>query len=79
MRERKILRKIYGSMKGQNSWRIRTNGELQVVNRKPDIAMTLQIRRLEWALHLVRMFNESTVKKVFRGIPDGRRKAGRPK
>jgi hypothetical protein len=79
MRERKMLRKIYGSMKRQNGWRIRTNGELQVVNIKPNILTTIQVRRLEWAGHLVRMFDESTVRKVFRGKPDGRRKAGRPK
>jgi hypothetical protein len=79
MRERKILRKIYGSMKRRNGWRIHTNGELQVVNRKPNILTTIQVRRLEWAGHLVRMSDESTVRKVFRGNADGRRKAGRPK
>ena len=29
-RERRILRKIYGPIKYQNGWRIRSNGELQV-------------------------------------------------
>ena len=52
---------------------------MQVVNRKPNIVTTIQVRRLEWAGQLVRMSNERTVKKVFRGKPDGRRKVGRPK
>jgi len=30
IRERRILRKIYGPIKYQNGWRIRSNGELQV-------------------------------------------------
>ena len=66
MRKRKILRKIYSSMKGQYGWRTRTNDELQVVNRKPNIVTTIQVRRLEWAGRLVRMSDERTVKKVFR-------------
>jgi hypothetical protein len=28
--ERRILRKIYGPIKCQNGWKIRSNGELQV-------------------------------------------------
>jgi hypothetical protein len=37
-------------------------------------------RRLEWAGHLVRMSDVRTVKEVFLGKPDGRRrKAGGPK
>jgi hypothetical protein len=39
----------------------------------------MKVRRLEWAGHLVRMSDDKTVKKVFVGKPDGRRKAGRPK
>jgi hypothetical protein len=34
---------------------------------------------VEWAGHLVRISGDRTVKKVFMGKPDGRRKAGRPK
>jgi hypothetical protein len=51
---------------------------LQIVNRKPNIVKTIQVRRLEWAGHLVRMSDEITVKKVFRRKPDARTKAGRP-
>jgi hypothetical protein len=47
--------------------------------RKPDAVATVEVRRLEWAGHLVRMSDGRAVKQVFVGKPDGRRKAGRPK
>ena len=78
-RRRKIIRKIYGPIKDQNGSRIRTNDELQVMYRIPNIVTTIKVRRLEWAGHLVRMSDDRTVKKVFLGKLDGRRKAGRPK
>jgi hypothetical protein len=37
------------------------------------------VRRLEFAGHIVRKSDDKTVKIVFLGKPDGRRKAGRPK
>jgi hypothetical protein len=47
--------------------------------RKPYTVTTTAVRRLERGGHLVRMSDDKTVKKVFLGKPDGRRKAGRPK
>jgi hypothetical protein len=77
--EQKILIKLYGPMKDQNGCRIRTNDDLQVTYRKPNIVTTSKIRRLEWAGHLVRMSDDRTVEKAFRGKPGGITKAGRPK
>jgi hypothetical protein len=74
-----VLRKIYGPIKHQNGWRTRTYEELQVICRKPNILITLKVRRLAWVGHQVRLADDRTVKKVFVGKPDGRRKAGRPK
>jgi hypothetical protein len=65
-------------LKDQNGWRIRTNDELQVIYRKPNIVTTLKVRRLEWAGHVVRISDNRTAKKVFVGKPVGRREAGRP-
>ena len=42
--------------------------------RKWNIVTTIKTRRLEFDGHVVRMSNDWSVK-----IPDGRRKAGRPK
>jgi hypothetical protein len=43
------------------------------------IVTTINVNRLEWAGHLVRMSDDRTVKKLFLGKLVGRRKAGRPK
>jgi hypothetical protein len=45
---------------------------------KPNIVTTIKVR-IERTGHLKRMSDDGTVKKVFLGKPDGRRKAGRPK
>jgi hypothetical protein len=80
MWQRKTLRKIYGPITDQNGWRIRINDEFQVLCIKPNIVTTITVRRrLEWVGHLVRMSRDGTVKKVFLGRTDGRRKVGRPK
>jgi hypothetical protein len=39
----------------------------------------IAVRRLKLAGHLLRMSDDESVKKVFLGKPDGRRKVGRPK
>jgi hypothetical protein len=46
---------------------------------KPNIVRTIKVRRLGWAGHLVRICDDRTVKKVFLGKADGRRKVGSPK
>jgi hypothetical protein len=43
--------------------------------RKPNIVTTIKVRRVKWAVHLVRMCDDRTMKKVFSGKPDGTRKA----
>jgi hypothetical protein len=72
--ERKILRRLYGPKRDTNGWRIRTNKELQDQYRSTDIVTSINVRRLEWAGHVVRMDDEE-----FLGNPEGRRKPGRPK
>jgi hypothetical protein len=67
-------------LNGRSKWlQNRTNDELQVTYRKPNIVTTTTVRRLEGAGHLVRMSDDRTVEKAFRGKPDGIIKAGRPK
>jgi hypothetical protein len=44
--EQKILRKMHDPIKDQNGWRIRTNGELQVMYKRPYIVTTIKVRRL---------------------------------
>ena len=46
--------------------------------RKPNILTKINVRRPEWAGHVLRTSDDTTVKKVFLGKP-GKRKAGRPR
>jgi hypothetical protein len=69
----------YGPKRHTNGWRMRTNKELQDQYRSADIVTAVNVRRLEWAGHVVRMEGESMVKRVFLGNRGGRRKPGRPK
>jgi hypothetical protein len=47
--------------------------------RKANTVTTIKARTLEWAGHLARISDDTTVKKVFTGKTDGRRKTGRQK
>jgi hypothetical protein len=51
----------------------------RLCTEKTKYCKTIKVKRLEWAGHVVRMSDDRTVKKVFLGKSDGRRKAGRPK
>jgi hypothetical protein len=76
---KKDLTKSTRPEEGQNGWRIRTNKELQDQYRSANIVTAIEIRRLEWAGHVVRTEGERMVNTVFLGNPGGRRKPGRPK
>jgi hypothetical protein len=58
--ERKILRKVYGPKTDTNGWGIRTNKELQDQYRSADTVISIKVRRLEWAGHVVRMDDEES-------------------
>ena len=77
--ERKVLRKIYGPVCRGGEWRIRTNHEIQEMYGRADIVTEIKMRRLSWLGHMERMSEERGVKKVYRGVPGGRRLRGRPR
>jgi hypothetical protein len=74
-----ILRKVYSPKGDTNGWRIRTNKVLQDQYKSADILISIKVRRLEWAGHVVSMDDERVVKTVFLAYPGGRRKPGRPR
>lgn len=76
---RKMLTKIYGPVKEQNNWRIRSNLELEQVYKKPNIVTSIKIRRLEWVGQLIKMEDERMEKMIFTGILEGKRDRGRPR
>jgi transcription termination factor 2 len=77
--ERKILRKIYEPTKDKGQWIIKTNEELITKYKSQDIITVINIRRLEWLGHVVRMDESRSVKKFFEGKLEGRRGRGRPR
>ena len=75
---RKILRKIFGSVKDEETtdWRIRENKELEELFKKPNILDKIQSRRLQWAGHARRSQN-SLLHMVMAENPEGKRPLGR--
>jgi hypothetical protein len=53
--------------------------ELITKYKAPDIVNVINIRRMEWLGHVVRMNETRSVKKIFEGKLDGRRGRGRPR
>ena len=74
-----ISRKINGPTKENGQWRIKTNEELMTKYKAPDIVNIINIRRLEWLGHVVRMTETRSVKKISEGKLEGRRGRGRPR
>jgi hypothetical protein len=76
--ERKILRRIYGPICEEATWRSRCNEELYRLYDETDLVTAVKISRLRWAGHLARIQDNLTCKKVTLDKPEGRRRAGRP-
>ena len=47
--------------------------------KAPDIVNTIKIQRMEWQVHVVRMNETRSVKKMCEGKLEGRRGRGRPR
>jgi hypothetical protein len=77
--ERKVLRKILGTIKVNNCWRRRHNNELMQLYGDLDIVSFIRINRLRWISHVNIMDNERMVCQAFANQPQGSRPRGRPK
>ncbi len=76
--ERKILRKIFGAVHENNSWRSLFNFEIYQKYKQPDIVKVIKCNRLRWLGHLYRSDNTNPVKKLTFTNPMGSRRRGRP-
>ena len=76
--KRKVLRKIFGPIRIGNDYRIRTNQELYELFNDMDIAQRINIQRLRWLGHVVRMDEYAPAKRVFDAAVHGSRRRGRP-
>jgi len=55
------------------------NYELYEMFNDSDIVVHIKLKRPAWAVHLMSMSDERTLKKIFNTKPDGTRSVGRPK
>ena len=77
--ERNILRRIFGGVLENDTWRRRTNGELYQVYGHPNIVTIIKLGRLRWAGHIARADNSYPPKNILSSTLEGRRRRGRPK
>jgi hypothetical protein len=61
--ERKIIRKIYGPIKG-DSWRIRKNKEIKDILQGADIVTFIKSSRIRWYGHVERLQNQRMPKQI---------------
>jgi hypothetical protein len=61
--ERKIIRKIYGPIKG-DSWRIRMNKEIKDILQGTDIVKFIKYSTIRWCGHVERMQNQRMPKQI---------------
>jgi hypothetical protein len=77
--ERKIVRRIYGPINEGESWRIRTNKEIENILEGADIVKFKKSLRFRWCGHIERMNNERMPKRIMTTKMEGTRKRGRPR
>ena len=77
--ERKILRRIFGPTKENQTWGVKTNEELDKLIKHKNIINYIKAQRLSWFGHVQRMPDTRTVKKIFNWKPLTKRSQGRPK
>ena len=77
--ERKTLRGIFGPMKENQTWRIKTNEELDKLIKYENIVNYIKAQRLSWFGHIQRILDTRTAKKIFKWNPLTKRPKGRPK
>jgi hypothetical protein len=63
--ERKIFRRIYGPKYEDGEWKIRTNRELEELNKGEDTVKWIKGQRIIWLGYLERMEEDRMSKKIF--------------
>jgi hypothetical protein len=69
MFERKIIRRIYGSVMENNVWRTRYNEELNTLLKGEDIVRFIKPQRIRWLGHVKRMEDNAMPKRILKGRP----------
>jgi hypothetical protein len=61
--KRKILWRIYGPVKENESWKIRRNDELEAIIKGKNIVRFIKSQRIRWLGHIERMQDTAVPKK----------------
>jgi hypothetical protein len=77
--ERKIFRRIYGPKYEDGEWKIRTNRELEELNKGENIVKWMKGQRISRLRHLERLEEDRMPKKVFAQELEGTSLRGRPR
>jgi hypothetical protein len=77
--KRKIFRSIYGHKYKDGKWKIRTNRELEELNKGENIVKWIKGQRISWLGHLERMEEDRMSKKIFTQDLEETRRRGRPR
>jgi hypothetical protein len=77
--ERKIFRRMYGPKYEDGEWKIRTNRELEELNKGKNIVKWIKGQRRSWLGHLERMEEDRMPKKIFTPEREGTRRRGGPR
>jgi hypothetical protein len=77
--ERKIIRKIYGPIKMNVEWKIRTNEEIENILENENIVRFIKAQHLRWLGHVARMGEDRLPKRILQEKIFSSRRRGRPK
>jgi len=77
--ERKIFRRICGLKYEDGEWKIRTNRELEELNKGENMIKWIKGQRISWLGYLERMEEDWMPKKIFTQELEGPRRRGRPR
>jgi hypothetical protein len=75
MFERKIIRKIYGAVMEDNTWRIRHNEEINTLLKKEDKVRFIKSQKIKWLGHVEGMEEKAMPKRMLYS----KRRKGRPR
>jgi hypothetical protein len=75
------LSRIFGPKSDEETreWRKLHNEELNDLYSSPNILRVIKSRRMGWAAHVVRLWEERGVYRVLVGKPEGKRPLGKPR
>jgi hypothetical protein len=79
--ENMVLRRIFVPRRDEvtGDWRRLLNEELNDLYCSPNTVRVIKSRRMRWAGHVARTGEETGVRRVLLGKPEGRRSLGRPR